>query len=150
MTTDDELDKIIEVDLKGSVRLSRAVINHMLKGGIGGVIINISSTPAIAGHVQGAPYTLAKAALIALTKHIAMEYGRNNIRAYTLALGNIATEATFNSMSKENRKKAGEEASMKRWGKPEEVAKVAACLAGCNFSFTTGNTIVIDGGTVLL
>ena len=79
-----------------------------------------------------------------------MEYGRNNIRAYTLALGNIATEAIFNSMSKENRKKAGEEASMKRWGKPEEVAKVAACLAGCNFSFTTGNTIVIDGGTVLL
>ena len=148
--TDEELDKILEVNLKGSVRLSKAVIKHMLKDGIGGVIINISSTPAIAGHVQGAPYTLAKAALIALTKHIAMEYGRNNIRAYTLALGNIATEATFNSMSKEDRKKAGEEASMKRWGKPEEVAKVAACLAGCNFSFTTGNTIVIDGGTVLL
>jgi len=150
MTTDDELDKIIEVDLKGSVRLSRAVINYMLKDAIGGVIINISSTPAIVGHVQGAPYTLAKAALIALTKHIAREYGRNNIRAYTLALGNIATEATFNSMGKEDRTKASEEAAMKRWGKPEEVAKVAACLAGCNFSFTTGNTIVIDGGTVLL
>ena len=77
--TDEELDKIIEVDLKGTVRLSKAVINHMLKDGIGGVIINISSTPAIVGHVQGAPYTLAKAALIALTKHIAMEYGCNNI-----------------------------------------------------------------------
>jgi 3-oxoacyl-[acyl-carrier protein] reductase len=150
MTTDDELDKIIEVDLKGSVRVSRAVINYMLKDAIGGVIINISSTPAIAGHVQGAPYTLAKAALVALTKHIAREYGINNIRAYTLALGNIATEATFNSMSKEDRKNAGEEAAMKRWGKPEEVAKVAASLAGYNFSFTTGNTIVIDGGTVML
>jgi 3-oxoacyl-[acyl-carrier protein] reductase len=148
--TDEELDKILEVDLKGSVRLSKAVINHMLKDGIGGVIINISSTPAIAGHVQGAPYTLAKAALIALTKHIAMEYGRNNIRAYTLALGNIATEATFNSMSQEDRKKASEEASMRRWGEPEEVAKVAACIASSNFSFTTGNTIVIDGGRVLL
>jgi 3-oxoacyl-[acyl-carrier protein] reductase len=77
--TDEELDKIIEVDLKGTVRLSKAVINHMLKDGIGGVIINISSTPAIVGHVQGAPYTLARAALIALTKHIAMEYGCNNI-----------------------------------------------------------------------
>jgi NAD(P)-dependent dehydrogenase (short-subunit alcohol dehydrogenase family) len=53
-------------------------------------------------------------------------------------------------MSKEDRTKAGEEAAMKRWGKPEEVAKVAASLAGCSFSFTTGNTIVIDGGTVLL
>jgi 3-oxoacyl-[acyl-carrier protein] reductase len=122
----------------------------MLKDGIGGVIINIPSTPAIAEHVQGAPYTLAKPALIALTKHIAMEHGRNNIRASTLALGNIATEGTFNSMSQENRKKASEETSMKRWGKPEEVAKVAACIASCNFSFRTGNTIVIDGGRVLL
>jgi NAD(P)-dependent dehydrogenase (short-subunit alcohol dehydrogenase family) len=148
--TDEELDKIIEVDLKGSVRLSKAVINHMLKNEIKGVIINISSTPAIVGHIQGAPYTLAKASLIALTKHIAMEYGSNNIRAYTLALGNIATEATFNSMSQEDRKMASEEASMKRWGKPEEVAKAAACIASCNFSFATGNTIVIDGGTVLL
>jgi 3-oxoacyl-[acyl-carrier protein] reductase len=76
-----------------------------------------------------APYTLDKAALIALTKHIAIEYGRYNIRACTLALGNIATE--------------------KRWGKLE-VPKVAACLASCNFSFTKGNTIVIDCGTVLL
>ena len=56
----------------------------------------------------------------------------------------------MNSMSKEDRKTAGEEASMKRWGKLEEVAKVAACLASCNFSFTKGNTIVIDCGTVLL
>jgi NAD(P)-dependent dehydrogenase (short-subunit alcohol dehydrogenase family) len=148
--TDEELDKILEVNLKGSVRLSKAVIKHMLKDGIGGVIISISSTPAIAGHVQGAPYTIAKVALIALTKHIAMEYGRNNIRAYTLALGNIATEATFNSMSQEDRKKASEEASMRRWGEPEEVAKVAAYIASSNFSFTTGNIIVIDGGRVLL
>jgi NAD(P)-dependent dehydrogenase (short-subunit alcohol dehydrogenase family) len=52
-------------------------------------------------------------------------------------------------MSKEDRKTAGEEASIKRWGKLE-VAKVAAWLASCNFSFTKGNTIVIDCGTVLL
>ena len=43
-----------------------------------------------------------------------------------------------------------EEPSMGRWGRPEEVAKVAACIASDNFSFATGNTIVIDGGTVLL
>jgi 3-oxoacyl-[acyl-carrier protein] reductase len=64
----------------------------MLKDATGEVITNISSTPAIVGHVQVAPYTLAKAALVALTKHIAIEYGSYNIRAYTLALGNIATE----------------------------------------------------------
>ena len=54
-------------------------------------------------------------------------------------------------MSKEDRKTASEEASMIRGGTPEEVAKVAAAsLASCNFSFTKGNTIVIDCGTVLL
>ena len=54
-----------------------------------------------------------------------MEYGRDNIRACTIALGIIATEATFNSMSQEDRKMASEEASMKIWGKSEEIVKLA-------------------------
>lgn len=145
---DDEADAIIDVDLKGTFRLTRAVIAAMTKKG--GVIISISSTPAIAGHTEGAPYTIAKSAIIAMTKHIALEYGADNIRAYTLALGNIATDATFNSMTEKERKAAAKENSMKRWGKPSEVARVAASLAGDDFSFATGNTIVIDGGAVLL
>ena len=107
--TDEEQEKIIEVDLKGSIRLSKAVIHSMLQNGLnrnGGVIINISSTPAIAGHVEGSPYTMAKAGSIALTKCIAMEYGENNIRAYTLALGNIQTLATYGSMTENDRRKA--------------------------------------------
>jgi 3-oxoacyl-[acyl-carrier protein] reductase len=47
------------------------------------------------------------------------------------------------------RNKAAEEPPMKRWGRPEEVAKIAASIASDSFSFATGNTIVIDGGTVL-
>ena len=62
----------------------------MLKDATGEVITNISSTPAIVGHVQGVPYTLSKAALIELTKHIVIEYGSYNIRAYNLALANTA------------------------------------------------------------
>jgi NAD(P)-dependent dehydrogenase (short-subunit alcohol dehydrogenase family) len=161
--SDQELQQIIRVDLEGSVRLSRAVIYSMLEksattgnntegggsGNWGGVIINISSTPAIAGYTKGSPYTIAKAANIALTKCIALEYGSDNIRCYTMALGNIATLATYDSMPQRDRDKAAEEPSMKRWGKPEEVAKVAVCIASDSFSFATGNTIVIDGGTVL-
>jgi 3-oxoacyl-[acyl-carrier protein] reductase len=153
--TDEELQKILEIDLKGSVRLSRAVISSMLEkntnenGEVRGVIINISSTPAIAGYTKGAPYTIAKAGNMGLTKCIAMEYGSDKIRSYTMALGNIATLATYNSMTEEDRNKAAQENSMKRWGKPEEVAKIAACIASDSFSFATGNTIVIDGGTVL-
>jgi 3-oxoacyl-[acyl-carrier protein] reductase len=52
-------------------------------------------------------------------------------------------------MTEDERLRGAQEASMKRWGKPEEVAKVAACVASDNFSFVTGNTIVIDGGAVI-
>jgi 3-oxoacyl-[acyl-carrier protein] reductase len=116
----------------------------------GGVIINIASTPAVSGHTEGAPYTIAKAGVVAITKHIALEYGDKGIRAYTLALGNISTEATFSAMTVTERKKAAMENSMKRWGDPQEVAKIAAGMASDDFAFATGNTIVIDGGTVML
>ena len=145
----EEFDKVIQVDLKGTLHLCHSTLPSMIKGG-GGVIINISSTPAVSGHTEGAPYTVAKAGVIAITKHIALEYGDKNIRAYTLALGNISSEATFSSMTVTERKKAAMENSMKRWGDPREVAKVAASVADDDFSFATGNTIVIDGGTVLL
>ena len=152
---EEDLEKIIDTDLKGTFRLSQAAIPFMIKNvsgarGTGGVIINIASTPAIVGHMAGAPYSIAKSGVIAITKHIALEYGNKNIRAYTLALGNISTEATFASMTVTERKKAAMENSMKRWGDPREVATIAASMASEDFDFATGNTIVIDGGTVLL
>lgn len=154
---EEDLERVIEVDLKGTFRLSQAAIPLMIKnsgssrgGEGGGVIINIASTPAIAGHTAGAPYSIAKSGVIAMTKHIALEYGDKNIRAYTLALGNISTEATFASMTLTERKKAAMENSMKRWGSPREVATIAASLASEDFAFATGNTIVVDGGTVML
>lgn len=158
----DDLEKIISVDLIGSVRLCRAVLPVMMQtstdqssnkpggGGVGGVIINISSTPAISGHLGGFPYSIAKSGNITLTKCIAKEYSKFGIRAYTLALGNIATPATLDSMTELIIIKAALESPMKRWGKPYEVAKVAASLADDNFSYVTGNTIVIDGGNVLI
>ena len=160
----DELERIINVDLLGSIRLCRAVLPVMLQDssnefqsknktggrGMGGVIINISSTPAISGRVGGFPYSIAKSGNITLTKCIAKEYSRFGIRAYTLALGNIATPATLDSMTEQIIIKAAVESPMKRWGKPNEVAKIAASLADDDFSYATGNTIVIDGGTVLI
>lgn len=146
---EEEFDRVIQVDLMGTLRLCRSALPLMIRGG-GGVIINIASTPAVSGHTEGAPYTVAKAGVIAVTKHIALEYGDKNVRAYTLALGNISTEATFSSMTVTERKKAAMENSMKRWGDPQEVARVAASVASNDFTFATGNTIVIDGGTVML
>jgi NAD(P)-dependent dehydrogenase (short-subunit alcohol dehydrogenase family) len=152
---EEDLERVIAVDLKGTFRLSQAVIPLMLENSSSakrarGVIINIASTPAVTGHTAGAPYSIAKSGVIAITKHIALEYGDKNIRAYALALGNISTEATFAAMTLTERKKAAMENSMKRWGHPREVATIAANIANDDFSFATGNTIVIDGGTVML
>ncbi len=153
--TDRALDAIMEVDLKGTIHMTRAFLPSMIRKTNrsrrnSGVIINIASTPAMSGHREGAPYTIAKAAVVAVTKHIALEYGNQKIRAYTLALGNIATEATYYSMTKLGRKKAANEPAMKRWGSAEEVAKVAACLGSESFSYATGNTIIIDGGKLIV
>ncbi len=63
-------------------------------------------------------YNISKAAIISLTKCIAKEYAINNIRVYSLALGNIATTSTYNSMNKDEQKIAAQESPMKRWGKP--------------------------------
>lgn len=150
MVSDRELMNILHADLVGSFRVSREIIKLMIRKGEGGVIINLASTPAISGYTSGSPYSLAKAGVISLTKHIALEYAKNGIRAYSLVLGNIATEATFKSLSVSERTRASRENAMKRWGRPFEIARVATCVASNSFSFATGNTIVIDGGATII
>lgn len=116
------------------------------------MIINMGLTPAIAGHSAGAPQSIAKAGLIAMTKHIALEYRGKNIRANTLALGKISTEATLHCMTVSERKNAVMENLMRRWGDPRqvEVARIAAIVASQQFAIATGNTIVFNDGTVTL
>jgi 3-oxoacyl-[acyl-carrier protein] reductase len=152
---EEDLEKVINVGLKGIFRLSQAVIPFMIKNGssargAGGVINNIASTPAVVGHTAGAPYSSAKSRVIAITKHVALDYGHKDIRAYTLTLGNISTEATFDSMALTERKKAAMENLMKRWDDPREVTTIAASVASEDFTFVTGNRIIIDGDMVML
>jgi 3-oxoacyl-[acyl-carrier protein] reductase len=144
-----ELMNIIRVDLVGSFRITGEILKIMMKRRKG-VIISISSTPAVSGHNFGSPYSIAKAGLISLTKHIAIEYGQYNIRSFSVALGDIDTQAMRRSLSKKEILKAKNENTMKRLGRPEEIAKSIVSLAGENFSFLTGNTIIIDGGKVII
>lgn len=147
--SDQNLTDILKVDLIGSFRLTKEILKIMIKKRRG-VIINIASTPAISGHICGSPYSIAKAGLICLTKHIASEYGQYNIRSYSVALGDIYTDSMRKSLSRNEIAKAKHENTMKRLGRPEEIAKSICSLAGGNFSFSTGITIVIDGGKVII
>lgn len=144
----EDISGVFKVDLGGSFLLSKYAIPCMVKNRHG-VIVNIGSTPAIAGYDRGCAYTIAKAALVGLTKHIASEYGRMGIRAYTLALGNIETITTKKALS-ESYEALARESPAGRWGKPSEVASVISVLCSDKMSFVNGQTIVVDGGTVMI
>ena len=87
---DQDLENIFDVDTIGTYRCCRETLPIMIEKRRG-VIINISSTPAISGYVKGAPYTVAKAANLGITKHIAAEFGKYGIRCNAIAPGTIAT-----------------------------------------------------------
>jgi 3-oxoacyl-[acyl-carrier protein] reductase len=146
---DSDFKNVFDIDLLGSFRVAKEALPHFMSKR-SGVIIFFSSTPALAGYDKGAPYTVAKAAILGLTKDIASEYGSFGIRCYAVAPGNIKTDATFERLSEDVRNALAAESSMKRWGDASEVANVCVSLASDNMSFVTGQTIVIDGGTVML
>ncbi len=144
--TPEDFFKPLNVDLFGSFLCARAVAPHMMRQEKG-VIVNVSSTPALAGHDKGLAFTVAKAAIIGLTKALAFELAPF-IRVNTLALGNVETSWTL-ELSKEELSAARNENLIKRFGSQEEIAKTLVFLCSDDSSFINGQTIVLDGGTIL-
>lgn len=145
--TEDDFRGPHEVDFLGSLHMAQAAFPAMVKGG-GGSIILIGSTPALTGDVVGVPYLVAKGAVLALTRALAQAYAPQGVRVNALALGSIATEA-MGVLSEEEKQALAEEPALKRWGRPEEVARAAVFLASDDASYVTGSTLVVDGGYAL-
>lgn len=138
--------KPIDVDLHGTFICSQVIGKQMLKQK-SGVIINTSSTPALAGHDKGFAFTVAKAGILGLTKALARELAPY-VRVNAIAPGNIQT-GWEKELSSAELEEAKAEAALKRFGQPEEVAKVIAFLTSDDASYINGQVIVVDGGAVL-
>jgi 3-oxoacyl-[acyl-carrier protein] reductase len=145
---DQDLENEIDVDTIGTYRCCRETLPVMVEKRRG-VIINISSTPAISGYIKGAPYTVAKAANLGITKHIAAEFGKYGIRCNSIAPGTIATHRNWDRLTTEQRVNIVSSIPFGREGKPEEVAGVALILACDYTSFVNVQTIVVDGGETI-
>lgn len=142
----EEFDRVMQVGLYGSVWASRYAIPHMIDAG-GGSIINISSLAAIQGLPGLAAYTCAKAALGALTRQLAVDYARDNIRVNTVLLGIIINELTGAMMDVPGLDEAVRQLHLTRLGQNGDVARVVAYLAGDDGAFLSGTEIRVDGGS---
>jgi 3-oxoacyl-[acyl-carrier protein] reductase len=125
--SDEVLEEVLNVDTEGTYRCCRKVLPLMVEKRRG-VIINISSTPAISGYIKGAPYTVAKAANLGITKHIAAEFGKYGIRCNAIAPGTIATQRNWERLTTEQRVDIVSSIPLGRAGKPEEIAGVALII----------------------
>ncbi len=139
-------DKVLRLNLDATMWICQAAGAHMTTRGTGSVI-NVASVAGLVGAPFLAPYGAAKAAVVGLTKTLAVEWGRSGVRVNALCPGWTATDlnrAMWDSPDGGAATIAG--VPMGRWGKAEEMAGPAVFLASEAASFMTGQVLVIDGG----
>jgi len=142
--TEEQWDKVINVNLKSVFNFTKAVQMIMLKQRSGS-IINISSVVGISGNAGQSNYSASKAGIIGFTKSIARELGSRNIRCNAVAPGFIITEMT-EKLPEDIRKQWEDQIPLKRGGTPEDVANVVLFLASDLSSYVTGQVLGVCGG----
>ncbi len=145
--TEDEWDRVLDINLKGVFNCSKAVIRPMMKNRWGR-IINISSIIGLIGNPGQANYAASKAGMIGFSKSIAKEVGKKGITCNVVAPGFIESDMTA-ALSDELKAKYLEGIPVNRLGQAADVAKAVIFLAGDDSSFITGQVINVDGGMVM-
>lgn len=144
--TEDDFDKVIDINLKGAFLCCKEAAKQMLRKG--GRIINITSVVGINGNAGQANYASSKAGLIGLTKSLAKELGGKGITVNAVAPGFIQTDMTA-ELTEEQRSYFETQIPRKRLGNPEDVANAVCFLAAASSDYITGQVIAVDGGMAM-
>lgn len=142
--SEDDFDKVIEVNLKSVFNLTKAVIRPMMKNRSGS-IINMSSVVGLKGNAGQTNYAASKAGIVGFSKSVALELGSRNVRSNVIAPGFIETEMT-DKLDEATVQSWRDGIPLKRGGKPQDIANACVFLASEMSSYITGQTLSVDGG----
>lgn len=146
----EEWDRVIAVNLTGTMVVARAVIQGAMLPERRGSIVNIASVEGLEGAEGGSAYNASKGAVVILTKNMAMDYGRVGIRVNCICPGFVDTPMTQEIFAlpgmDEHRERLVALHQLGRFGQPEEIAAAALFLVSDDASFVTGHSLVVDGG----
>jgi 3-oxoacyl-[acyl-carrier protein] reductase len=146
--TEADWDRVLDTNLKGAFFTAQAAARRMAARG-GGNIVNIASLIAfkVVGHI--APYAASKGGLAQITRAMALELARSNVRVNALAPGYIATEINRDFVASEAGLRMRRQIPQRRFGTPEDLDGALLLLASDASRYMTGSIIVIDGGLLL-
>ena len=141
---DEDWDDVIETNLNGLFRVTKAFIKPMVKNKFGRVI-NISSVAGLMGNSGQVNYSSSKSAMVGFSRSLAKELGSRNITSNVIAPGFIETDMTT-FLNDDEKVELSKNIPMKRFGTVEDVAKCILFLASDKANYITGQTISVDGG----
>ena len=144
---EDDFDRVISVNLKGTFNCSQSVLKKMIKQRSGS-IINIASVIGLIGNIGQANYAASKAGIIGLTKSIAREGAARGVRANSVAPGFIKSDMTH-ILTEEIQKQILSQIPAGEIGTPEDIANAVLFLASDLSTYITGQTLTVDGGMVM-
>ena len=149
-----EWRRVIDINLTGTFLTAKHVIGQLMTqdrvDGERGSVVTIASIEGLEGTAGGSAYNASKGGVVLLTKNLAIDYGRSGIRANAICPGFIETpmlDGVLNNPALSAvREEIRHEHKLRRFGRPDEIAAVAAFLVGADASFISGQAIAVDGG----